>query len=78
MKHIYDGGRCIFCNSNSLDVAIFDSDEVCAMREAKPLVYSTSTGAAPSQSHGNPFDQALQSPAAGSDPRFNDRSIPTP
>lgn len=60
MTHIYNGGRCIFCNSNSLDVAIYEQDEVCTMRDEKPLVYTTSTDESPSQSHGEPFDQAFQ------------------
>jgi hypothetical protein len=64
MSHIYNGGRCIFCNSNDLDVAIYDKDEVCTMRDEKPLVYSTSTGQKPSQSQGEPFAQAFQLPVS--------------
>lgn len=69
MTHIYNGGRCIFCGSNDLDVSIYAKDEVCTMRDEKPLVYSTSTGKTPSQSHGEPFAQAFQLPASGTAPR---------
>jgi hypothetical protein len=70
MTHIYNGGRCIFCNSNSLDVSIYEKDEVCTMRDEKPLVYSTSTGQEPSQSHGEPFTQAFQLPVSRKAIRF--------
>jgi hypothetical protein len=78
MNHIYNGGRCIFCNSNSLDVSIYDKNEVCTMREEKPLVYSTSTGGTPSQSHGEPFDQAFQLSPSGTAGRPNHTRSPTP
>lgn len=78
MTHIYNGGRCIFCGSNDLDVAIYAKDEVCTMREEKPLVYSTATGEAPSQSHGEAFDQAFELPAKGTAPRSKNTRKPTP
>jgi len=78
MTHIYNGGRCIFCGSNDLDVAIYGKDEVCTMRDEKPLVYSTSTGEKPSQSHGEPFAQAFRLPAGGLSPRFDRRKNRTP
>ncbi|MCB5280587.1 hypothetical protein [Arthrobacter sp. ES1] len=78
MPHVYNGGRCIFCNSNDLDVSIYAKDEVCTMREEKPLVYSTSTGESPSQSHGESFARAFQLSASGKEPRPNRTGKRTP
>lgn len=78
MAHIYNGGRCIFCNNNDLDVSIYAKDEVCTMRDGKPLVYSTSTGEKPSQSHGASFDRAFQLPASGTAPHPNRTRKRTP
>lgn len=43
MNHIYQDQRCVFCNSNSLDVALYDDDEKCPERE-EDFVYTTETG----------------------------------
>jgi len=56
MDHIYNGGRCIFCDTSSLDVSIYNTDERCEERDGQPLVYSTASNEAPKQSHGLPFN----------------------
>lgn len=40
-NHIYDGGRCIFCNVNDLDESIY-GPYLCVEREA--YTFSTETG----------------------------------
>lgn len=56
MNHVYNGGRCIFCNSSSLDVSIYESSETCSKRDEQPLTYTTSTNESPVQSHGATFN----------------------
>lgn len=43
MNHIYQDQRCVFCNANSLDVALYNDDEKCPERE-EDFVYTTETG----------------------------------
>jgi len=43
MNHVYQGGRCIFCNANDLDVALYDDDEKCPKYEEN-FIYTTETG----------------------------------
>lgn len=42
MNHIFDGGRCRFCNINDLD-AFLCGPEKCPERDGTPFVYTTST-----------------------------------
>lgn len=43
MNHIYQDQRCVFCNANSLDVALYNDDEKCPECE-EDFVYTTETG----------------------------------
>lgn len=50
MNHIYDAGRCIFCNANSLDVSIYQDDERCDARDPNGAPYSYTSESLPSRS----------------------------
>lgn len=41
--HIFDGERCLFCNTNTYDIGLYpDAPEICPVQR-EPLRYSTQT-----------------------------------
>lgn len=64
MNHIYDDSRCIFCNANNLDVAMYDEDETCEARDpdGSPYVYTSETNSKsnPEFTQEDPINPAME------------------